>query len=388
MPGDVALVYSEELNDYDLGRNHPLKPARVTNSVGLMRAYGLLGEGGASVVEPDDVADEDLLRVHAPEYLEAVQAASRDPHGFRPAMGIGTGDNPASPGMYEVSRLICGGAIRGLDDVIEGRFARTFNIAGGLHHAHRSRAAGFCVLNDPAVAIARALDRRPSLKVTYIDIDAHHGDGVEEAFWEESRVLTVSLHQSGRTLFPGTGRTDDIGAGDGLGYAANLPMPPLSTDDCYVLAVDDFVAPLVSSFSPDVIVLQAGADAHHADPLTVLGMTLGGYLRLTGSIRDLAEDICDGRLAACGGGGYAFSTVVPLAWTILMANLLDTRLPEEIPDSWTPDSRGAPDLRRPTKLTRDDEFRITTMDAHRLYDSVRETIDAARRALGPYHDLG
>ena len=388
MGSGVALVYSTEMDEYDLGPSHPLKAARVTNSVGLMRAYGLLGEGGADILAPEHATDEDLTRVHDAEYVAAVREASADPEGFRPRMGLGTADNPLAPCLHDISALICGGAILGLSEVLEGGHRRTLNVAGGLHHARRARAAGFCVYNDPAVAIAAALERRPTLRLMYLDIDAHHGDGVQEAFYEDSRVLTVSLHESGRFRFPGTGDADEIGAGDGLGYSANVPFPPLATDDCFMLAFDELVTPLAESFDPDAIVLQAGADANHVDPLTMLGMTLRGYLRLTSAVCDLAVELCEGRVAASGGGGYAFHTVVPRSWTILLANLLGRELPEEIPEDWRPDSTGAPDLRRPETLTQGDAFRLSTLDATKLYEASRSIVNHSRRALAPYHDLG
>lgn len=388
MTAKVALVYRPELDHYELSPGHPLKPARVSNSVALMREYGLLSDGMAQLVAAEPASERDVLLVHSPEYVEAVRSASADPAYFRPTMGLGTSDNPVFAGMHDVSLLICGGAIVGLERVLSGSSLRTFNIAGGLHHAHRARAAGFCVYNDPAVAIANALVAHPGVRVMYVDIDAHHGDGVEEAFREDARVLTLSIHESGRFLFPGTGSAEEVGKGTGEGASVNVPMPPFANDDCYQLVLEEIVAPVAESFGPDVIVLQAGADTHHEDPLTTLGLTLGGYLRLVAGIRDIAMEVCDGRIAACGGGGYAFHTVVPRAWTILLATLLDVELPEELPTSWHPDSKGAPDPFRPEFLTRDDQFELSATDAGRLLSATQDAIARVKAAHRPFHDFG
>jgi len=217
---------------------------------------------------------------------------------------------------------------------VSGDSARAFAPAGGLHHAHRDHAAGFCVYNDPAVAIARALSRRPNLRIAYVDIDAHHADGVQEAFYDEPRVLVISIHEDGRYLFPGTGCYREHGAGEGLGTTVNVPMPPYAGPDSYRLVFDQVVAPLVRSFAPDVMVTQNGADAHWSDPLTSLGMTIPGYETLFDRLSALSDELCGGRLVALGGGGYSWLTVVPRVWTLLAASLLDLDLPDEIPAEW------------------------------------------------------
>ena len=337
----VVVPYSEELAAYDLGPTHPLKPERFTLAVELMRAYGLLAEepatpvaGRARRIEPEQVARADLERVHEPAYIDAVVEASRDPHAFRPRRGIGPGDTPAFRHMHEASSGVCGATWAGLRSVFEGDARRAFAVAGGLHHAHRDRAAGFCVYNDPAVAIARLRAEHPGARVAYVDIDAHHGDGVQEAFYEDPDVLTVSVHESGRYLFPGTGRLVEIGDGAGYGAALNVPLPPLADDACYRMVMHDVIAPALRAFAPDVIVAQCGADAHHADPLTHLGLTLGGHRWLVERLVDVADAVCHGRLCCTGGGGYGTYSVVPRAWTGVLAALLGVELPEELPAHW------------------------------------------------------
>jgi acetoin utilization protein AcuC len=326
----TILVFDHALADYDFGSAHPLRPERVLRSIALMRTHGLLGASGLQEVAPESATRADLERVHDPTYVDAVVRAAYDPsappHGF----GLGDGDTPAFRGMHEAASLITGAAIVAMREVIAGPAERAFNIAGGLHHAHRDRAAGFCVYNDPAIGIAWALARDPSMRIAYIDIDAHHGDGVQEAFYADPRVLTVSLHESGRYLYPGTGFPEERGTRAGLGTAVNVPLPPYATDACYRLAFDGVVLPVVRAFGPDLIVSQNGADALYQDPLTSLGLTLGGYRWLVESISTLSDEVCGGRLVAHGGGGYAWETVVPRAWTLLGASLLRRRTPNDL----------------------------------------------------------
>ncbi len=228
----AALVYDPQMAGYRLGRDHPLRPERFILAVELIRAWGLLGDGQdqARLVVPEPANAADLLRVHSRDYLAVVEndrasARANELH------GLGPGDTPRFPDMHAVSALIAGGAIRALDGVLAGEFHRAFNPAGGLHHAHGDRAAGFCVYNDCAVAIAHATAGQPGLRVAYVDIDAHHGDGVQEAFYARDDVLTISLHESGRYLYPGTGASGDVGEGRGRGYAVNVPLPPYAGFD-------------------------------------------------------------------------------------------------------------------------------------------------------------
>jgi len=324
---EVALAYSPMLDAYDLGPEHPFKPERVTLAVAMMRENGLIAEGALRPIEFASAAPDDLLRVHAPEYVELVMRAS-GPGGLRRAQaGIGPGDTPTFPGMHDAAALIVGATAAALRAVLSGEYTHALAPAGGLHHAHRDYASGFCVYNDIAVAIAEALERQPTLRILYIDIDAHHGDGVQDMFRAEPRVLTISLHEDGRYLFPGTGVVTERGEGPGLGSAINVPLPPLANDACYMLAFDEVVAPASRAFMPDVIVAQCGADAHWSDPLTNLGVTLHGFRALYGRLTTLADESCDGRLLATGGGGYSWQRIVPSAWTLLASALTGVTLP-------------------------------------------------------------
>jgi acetoin utilization protein AcuC len=321
---------------------HPLKPERFTLAVELMEASGLISDTPPAgvpgprmhVVPVDEIDRDDLELVHDSRYIDAVMAASREPAAFPPSHGIGPGDTPAFHRMHEASMLVCSSTTTGLRRVVEGDARRAFAIAGGLHHAHRDRAAGFCVYNDPAVAMAIMLRDHPGSRFVYIDIDAHHGDGVQEAFYDSPDVLTISVHESGKFLFPGTGRLLETGEGAGAGYAINVPLPPMADDECYELAFHDVIGPAVRAFGPDAIVAQCGADPHIADPLTHLAMTLRGHRTLVEMIIELADEVCDGRIVCTGGGGYGTYSVVPRAWANVGAALLGRELPELLPESW------------------------------------------------------
>jgi len=326
---DVALAYTPELDAYDLAPYHPLRPERVSGTIALIAELGLSGPDGPLRAIPARPATRaELERAHDARYIEAVIACS-DGTTTAPAFGLGTGDNPVFVGMHDVSALIAGATLVAVEAVTSGAFTRAFAPAGGLHHAHRDHASGFCVYNDVAVAIAAALERDPALRVCYLDVDAHHGDGVQAIFYDEPRVLTISLHESGRYLFPGTGFPDERGSGTALGTAINVPMPPYADDECYRLAFERAVAPAVRAFAPDILVTQNGADANHADPLTTLGLSLAGSAWLSRASVALAADVCGGRIVATGGGGYAWERVVPRAWTAVAAALAEAELPED-----------------------------------------------------------
>lgn len=327
---NAALAYMPALDAYDLGPDHPLRPERVSRAVEMMREHGLIAEGALRPIEFGPASREDLLRVHAPEYVDLVTRASGPGGLWPPQAGIGPGDTPAFPGMHDAAALIAGATTAALEAVIGGAYTRGFSPAGGLHHAHRDYASGFCVYNDVAVAVATALEHDSALRVLYVDIDAHHGDGVQDIFYAEPRVLTISLHESGRYLFPGTGSVSERGEGPGAGSAVNVPLPPRATNACYLLAFDEVVAPAAHAFMPDLIVAQCGADAHWSDPLTSLDVTLSGFQVLYRRIVSLADGLCDGRLLATGGGGYSWQRVVPRAWTLLAGELTGRELPSAL----------------------------------------------------------
>ncbi|HWG99510.1 MAG TPA: acetoin utilization protein AcuC [Pilimelia sp.] len=314
-PGGTLVVWGEELLGYDLGE-HPLDPVRVELTMALAREFGLLDRPGVRVVAPWPAPDEALLRVHRPDYLAAVRAAPDDP--YFTGCGLNTPDNPVFPGMHEAGALVAGATLAAAEAVWRGEALRAVNIAGGLHHAMPDRASGFCVYNDPAVAIARLLDLGAE-RVAYVDVDVHHGDGVQEIFYAEPRVLTVSLHETPLARFPGTGFPHETGAAAAPGSAVNVALPTGTGDAGWLRAFHAVVPPVLRAFRPQVLVTQCGADGHLRDPLAELRLTVDGQRATYLALRALADELCGGRWVTTGGGGYALVEVVPRAWTHLLA---------------------------------------------------------------------
>ncbi|MFC7527174.1 acetoin utilization protein AcuC [Actinoplanes sp. GCM10030250] len=311
----TAVVWDSALLDYDMG-DHPLNPVRVELTMALARELGVLDRPHVQMITPRPASDIDLTRVHRPDYLDAVRLAPIDP--FFTGWGLNTADNPVFEGMHDSSARICGATLAATRAVWHGSARRAVNIAGGLHHAMPARASGFCVYNDPAVAIAWMLEQGAQ-RVAYIDIDVHHGDGVQAAFYNDPRVLTVSLHETPLALFPGTGFADEVGGPDAEGTAVNVPLPPSTGDAGWLRAFHAVVPSVVRSFAPEIIFSQCGADGHRLDPLADMQLSVDGQRAAYIAIRALADEVCDGRWVATGGGGYALVEVVPRAWTHLLA---------------------------------------------------------------------
>lgn len=336
--GRVAFVHDPRLARYELHADHPFKPVRLELTRTLLTSSGLLApEDVLAPAEPDDAA---LLTVHDAGYVAAVIGISRGEAGWDAARhGLGTADNPVFPGMHELVSLVCGATVAAMDAVASGRFSRAVNLAGGLHHALRDRASGFCLYNDLAVAIRRAVDVH-GWRVAYVDLDAHHGDGVQWLFYDDPDVMTISLHESGHYLFPGTGHTYETGKGAGRGLSVNVPLEPFTEDASYLEAFEAVVPGALRAFAPDVIVLQAGADPHRLDPLADLSLTLTGMAAAYRRVVDLADELTGGRLVATGGGGYDPYTTVPRAWAQLWAALSGRAVPEVLPAVWREQWRG------------------------------------------------
>ncbi|HET9984196.1 MAG TPA: acetoin utilization protein AcuC [Longimicrobiales bacterium] len=335
MPVETALIWDDVLASYRFHEEHPMNPRRLAWTVGLIRELGLVGGEARPELAPRPATDEELLLAHAPEYVAAVKRLSRA--GAEPAegarFGLGTEDTPLVEGMHEAASLVVGGTLVAAEAVMSGRVTRAFNPAGGLHHARRAEAAGFCIYDDLAVAI-RWMQRTHSARVMYIDYDAHHGDGVQQIFYGDPDVLTVSFHESGTYLFPGTGYPDELGEGDGYGYSVNVPLDAHTEDDSFLAAFRSLVPELADAFRPDVIVLQNGCDAHVLDPLTHLRCTTRLYEETVKVVGEVADRHCRGRIVATGGGGYAAYTVVPRAWTLVWAGLCGVEAPDALPPEW------------------------------------------------------
>jgi acetoin utilization protein AcuC len=383
----VTVTWDESLAAYDFGPQHPLKPIRVKLMVELARAYGLLDRANVDVVAPRFATRKELELVHTPRYIDAVEmisATATDPFKMY-GWGIGIGDNPAFRGMHEASAHVAGASLVAAQAVAEGHAQHAFNPAGGLHHAMPDRASGFCIYDDPAIAIRWLIDR--SERVVYLDVDVHHGDGPQFIFYDEPKVLTISLHESGEYLFPGTGFPEEVGERDAEGTKVNVALPPLTDDQAYRAAFERVVPPLVESFKPTILVTQLGCDTHATDPLAHLALVTQTYRWLASTMHDLAHRVTGGRWLAVGGGGYQIYTVVPRAWTIYLAEIVGADLDGTLPESWreTALAAGAP-AELPRSL---DDPGVNAPEA-RLAEARAEARAAADRTadrLFPYHGI-
>ena len=345
----VALVRDASAEDYDFGRDHPLAPVRVTLTHALIEDTGLAAAPGVVRVTPEVEPERDLrdtLRVHDADYVATVHDLSRaiesgtrfldapdDLRARAATVGLGAGDTPAFAGVHDASLAVVRASAAAARRVLSGEVLHAFNPGGGLHHAMPDRAAGFCVYNDVAAAIAALLDGGAE-RVAYVDVDVHHGDGVERMFADDPRVLTISLHESGSTLFPGTGDATDVGVGAGRGSVVNVPFAPQTSGGVWLDAFDAVVEPLVRAFQPDVLVTQLGCDTHATDPLAHLALTLDDMAAIAARLHTLAHEAAEGRWIATGGGGYQLVSVVPRAWTLAFAEMTGAPLPIETPMTW------------------------------------------------------
>ena len=387
MSGPACVVFDPTLTDYDFGPTHPMTPVRVDLTMLLAQELGVL----ANLHQvPAPVASEDLiLTVHDAAMIEAVQKAGLDPHGTDHTHGLGTDDNPVFEGMHQASAHVVGATVEAVRKVWTGESLHAANIAGGLHHAMRDRASGFCVYNDIAVGIQWLLDHGAE-RVAYVDVDVHHGDGVERLFYDDPRVLTVSLHETGQMLFPGTGFPNDLGGPDAEGSAVNVALPPGTSDAGWLRAFHAVVPPVLREFRPQVLVTQHGCDSHIEDPLAHLMLTVDGQRRSYEALHDLAHELCEGRWVVTGGGGYAVVDVVPRAWSHLLAIVgghgIDPHTPT--PEGWrdhvtTLLGRGAP-----YRMT--DGRTPAYRDWSEGYDPASwldRAVNATREAVFPLHGL-
>jgi len=316
MSDRACVVFDEQLTSYDFGPSHPMAPVRIDLTMALAREIGVLDH--LDVVDAAAATADDLARVHSAQYIEKVQQLSAHPSTIDLSIGLGSEDNPVFGHMHEASALIAGASVEAARRVWTGQAPRAVNVSGGLHHAMPGNASGFCIYNDIALAIQWLLDHGAQ-KVAYIDVDAHHGDGVQKMFWNDPRVLTVSIHEGPQTLFPGTGFSTEIGGEGAEGSAVNIPLPPGTSDAGWLRAFHAVVPPLVREFAPDILVTQHGCDSHMDDPLTNLMLSVDGQRASYLAVRDLAEEVCAGKWVATGGGGYAVMDVVPRAWAHLIA---------------------------------------------------------------------
>jgi acetoin utilization protein AcuC len=379
----TLVAWDDALLGYDLG-DHPLDPVRVELTMALARSYGILDRPGVRVVAPEPADDEALRRVHTADYLAAVRRNVADAR-----YGLGTSDDPVFPNMHAASSLIAGATLAAAEAVWSGAATRAVSVAGGLHHAMPASASGFCVYNDPAVAIARLLDLGAE-RIAYVDVDVHHGDGVQAVFYDDPRVLTVSLHESPLTLFPGTGFATETGGPGAEGSAVNVALPPGIGDAGWLRAFHAIVPGVLRAFRPQVIVSQCGADAHRLDPLADLQLTVDGQRASYLAMRALADELCDGRWIATGGGGYALVEVVPRVWTHLLAIATGDPLePEtETPLAWrTLAASRRPGRAVPMTMTDGGTVAYLPWEPSGTPGAVDRAIAATRAAVFPLYGL-
>jgi acetoin utilization protein AcuC len=381
------VVFEPTLTEYDFGPSHPMSPVRVDLTMRLARDLGVLDR---LRVVPAPMAGDDLIAtVHDAALIDAVQRAGKDPYGFEPELGLGSDDNPVFTDMHHAAAHVVGATAEAFRQVWSGESLHSASICGGLHHAMPDRASGFCIYNDVAVGI-RWLLANGAQKVAYVDVDVHHGDGVERIFYDDPRVLTISLHETGQALFPGTGFPQDHGGPGAEGSAVNVALPPGTSDGGWLRAFHAVVPSLLREFAPDVLVTQHGCDSHRDDPLADLMLSVDGQRASYLALHDLAHEVCDGRWVVTGGGGYALVDVVPRAWTHLLAVLggqpLDPATPT--PDSWRAHVRERLGRTAPFRLTdgRDPAYR----DWSEGYDPATwldRSIHATREEIFPLHGL-
>ncbi|GAA3963633.1 acetoin utilization protein AcuC [Actinomadura viridis] len=385
----LTIFWDDRLISYDFGPGHPMNPVRVELTMALAREYGLLDQPNVRVEEFPAADDKLLGLVHDDAYIAAVKhvGATGLPE---PRYGLGSTDNPVFPGMHDASALVAGASVAGARAVWSGEAEHAANISGGLHHALPEAASGFCVYNDPAIAIAWLLANGAE-RVAYVDIDVHHGDGVQAAFYDDPRVLTISLHETPRTLFPGTGFPGETGGPGAEGTAVNVALPPGTGDAAWLRAFDAVVPRLLESFRPQVLVTQHGCDSHALDPLAHLILSVDGQRTAYAALHRLAHELAGGRWLVTGGGGYELVQVVPRAWTHLLAEAAGRSIAPgtATPETWREFVRRRTDEIAPRRMT-DGTDVVEVAGWGNGYDPaspVDQAVLATRRAVFPEHGL-
>jgi acetoin utilization protein AcuC len=380
----LHVAWDKRLTEYDFGPDHPLAPVRVELTIELARALGLLAAPGVSVVAPGAATQAELEFIHDRQYIAAVRLGAADL-----AFGLGTPDNPVFSGMHDASALIAGATLAAARAVWTSQADHGVSIAGGLHHAMRRAASGFCVYNDPAIAISWLL-RHGAERIAYVDIDVHHGDGVEAAFYDDPRVLTISLHEHPMTLFPGTGLPDDTGGMDAAGMAVNVALPAGTGDAGWLRAFDAVVPPLLRAFRPQILLSQHGCDSHTLDPLAHLELSIDGQRSAHAALHRLAHETAGGRWVLTGGGGYELVRVVPRTWAHLLAEAAGRPLDPQAatPPEWREYARARTDMSAPERMTDGASAAFAAFSSgYDPADPVDRAIMATRAAVFPAHGL-
>ncbi|MDT0419199.1 acetoin utilization protein AcuC [Streptomyces sp. DSM 41982] len=388
MSGLAHLMWDDGVTAYDFGDGHPMDPVRLDLTRKLVAGLGV--DAALKVVAAPPAGESTLRLVHREDYIAAVKTASADPEHADQRYGLGTVDDWAFAGMHEVSALIAGQSVAAAEALWRGDTAHAVNFTGGLHHAMPAAASGFCVYNDAALAVARLLELGAE-RVAYVDTDVHHGDGVEAAFWSDPRVLTISVHEHPRTLFPNSGWPQETGAEDAEGTAANLPLPAGTGDAGWLRAFHAVVPELLAGFDPQFLVTQHGTDTHFEDPLAHLAVSLDAQRAVQSACHDLAHTYAGGRWLALGGGGYAVADVVPRSWTHLTA--IAAHRPVEplaaVPEAWRQQVYAATRQQAPYRMT-DGRWPVRWQPWEEGYDPadrIDQAIIATRKSVFPLRGL-
>lgn len=328
MGGKTALVWDEQFVNYDFGPQHPLRPIRVKMTYELLKSKKILDNNVVQLLPARNATRKEIRLFHEESYIRLVEEYGRKGSGF-----LDQGDTPAFKGCYDAASLVTGASLVAAENVMKSFVSHAFNPSGGLHHAHPERASGFCIFNDPAIVIGYLKSEFNIKRLVYLDIDAHHGDGVMYGYYNDPSVLDIDFHESGRFLFPGTGFPDETGTGPGAGFKVNLPLPPSTGDEAFLSAFKQLVPRLVRDYKPEIILVQCGADGHENDRLAHLRLTTKTYSEVIKEMHTLAHELCKGRLLLYGGGGYTVANV-PRVWAIAFATLAEIALTDEVPDDW------------------------------------------------------
>jgi acetoin utilization protein AcuC len=373
----ASFIYTEKMQEFDYGGDHPLKMVRLKLTHELLKAYGVFSNEGVEFVETMPATRKEVESVHNSEFIDVLKGIDDDilPEDSS-RYGLGYGDNPAFKGVFSGSMLSTGASLQAAKLVHSGNAKSAFNIAGGLHHAMPGRASGFCYINDPAVAIQYLIDK--SMKVAYIDIDAHHGDGVQKIFYETDRVLTISLHEDGHYLFPGTGSPEESGIGKGLGFSVNLPLLPGTGDDVFTWGFFELVPPLIAAFRPDIIVTQLGCDSFATDPLAHLNVTTNGFTKMVEWFKKSGIP-----WVGMGGGGYDVANVAR-AWSLAFSIMAGVKLPDELPASYVSLIK---ENGLSGKFLRDEPLHLDAKELKAQRSGAEEMLSILRKNIFPIHGI-
>ncbi|MFX1560265.1 MAG: acetoin utilization protein AcuC [Promethearchaeota archaeon] len=381
MRGKLVYPYSNALLEYEFRTDHPLKPDRLKLTYLLSQQLGLIDK--VKEIEPTLASRNELELFHSPEYIDAVIDSGTN-NNIHPQYGLGTADNPVFPLIHETGARYVGATLDAMKAIIDGA-SNAFCISGGLHHAHESAASGFCIYNDVVIAI-NLLQKKRKCKVLYFDFDAHHGDGVQNAFYRSKDVLTISVHQTGKTLFPGSGFIYETGGVEGVGYSVNIPLMPGAGTPELIRVLDDVVVPLFESFKPDLLITQLGVDGHFLDPLANLAYTSHGFETVVRKLRDMSADLCDIGWLAVGGGGY-YPVNVARLWTLFLAIMLGEDVPRRMPDEFLEICTEMGYRNHPELIRDEDEVVQMYYSREDVSLDLDRTLRRVNELVFPYHGL-